>query len=88
MTRYWVLQYLKIFKEDDNIRNVVETSIKNSKVELKSVGKTLGEVKTNRDIFQADRLSPILFAITLIHLSILLRDMKAGYLLGEFREKN
>ena len=88
MTRYWVLQYLKIFKEDDNIRNVVETSIKNSKVELKSVGKTLGEVKTNTDIFQADRLSPILFAITLIHLSILLRDMKAGYLLGEFREEN
>ena len=56
-------------------------------MELKSGEKTLGEANINRDIFQADRLSPILFAITLIHLSILLRDMKAGYMLGEFREK-
>ena len=79
----WILQYLK--KVADNIRNVIETSIKN--VELISGRERLGEVKINRVIFQGNSLLPTLFAITLIPLSILLRDMKAGYMIGEFSGK-
>ena len=56
-------------------------------MELTSGGETLGKVKINRDIFQGDSLSPILFVKTLIPLSILLGDMKAGYMLGRFRRK-
>ena len=44
----WTLQCLKIFKVADNIRNMIEKSIKNLKVELKSVGETLDEVKIMR----------------------------------------
>ena len=44
-------------------------------------------VRINRGIFQGDSFSLILFVITFIPLSILLTDMKAGYMLGEFWEK-
>ena len=54
---------------------------------LTSRGKTLGEVKINRGIFQGYSFAPILFAIPLIPLSILLSDMKAVYMLGELRGK-
>ena len=66
---------------------MIESSMKNWKVELTSGGETFGEVKINRDIFQGDTLSPILFVITLIPVSILLGDMKAGCVLGESRGK-
>lgn len=56
-------------------------------MQLTSGGKTLGEVKINRVIFQGGSLSLTLFVITLISLSKLLRDTRAGYMLGEFRGK-
>ena len=61
--------------------------MKNWKLELTSGRERLGEVKINRSIFQRDSLSPIVFVRTLMPLSILLRDIKAGYMLGEFRAK-
>ena len=56
--------------------------MKNWKVVLTSGRERLGEVKINRGIFQGDTLSPTLFLITLIPLTILLRDTKTGYMLG------
>ena len=64
----WILWCLKIFK-----------TMKNWKVQL-TLGEVLGEVKINRDIFLGESLSPILFVMTLILLSILVRNMKARYL--------
>ena len=77
----------KILKIANHIRNVIEKSMKNWKVELTLGGETLSEVKVNRSISQGGSVLPILFVITLIPLSILLRDMKAGYMLGEVRGK-
>ena len=56
-------------------------------MELTLGGETLSEVKVNRGVSQGDSVSPIFFVITLIPLSLLLRDMKAGYMLGEVRGK-
>ena len=84
----WILHCLKIFKVADSMRNMIEKSMRNWKKELTLRGETLGEVKIKRGIFQRDSLSPILCVITLIPLSLLLRDMKTGYMLGEFRGKN
>ena len=67
----WILQCLKIFKVA-NISIVIEKSTKNWKVELTSGGLILGEVKINRDTFQGDILSLILFVITMIPLTTLL----------------
>ena len=55
-------------------------------MELTLGGETLGEVKINRGILnEGDSLQPILFVITLKTLPILLRNMKLGYVIGEFR---
>ena len=77
----------KFFEFADNTRNVIKKSMKNWKLELTSGGETLGEVKTNRGIFEGDSLSPILFIIIFTPLAILLRDMKAGCMLRDCRGK-
>ena len=45
----WILQCLKIFKVAENVRNVIEKSMKNWKVKLTS-GEKLGEIKKNRHL--------------------------------------
>ena len=81
----WICQYLQIFKISDNIRNLIERSMTKWKVELTSAGERLGEVKIKRGIFQGDSLSPILFVVALIPMSIVLNSMPIGYNLGKDR---
>ena len=42
-------------------------------------GEVLGEAKINRGIFQCDSLSPLLFVLCMILLSLLLRKTGIGY---------
>ena len=42
----------------------------------------LGEVCIKRGIFQGNSLSPLLFILALILLTLVLRNVKAGYSLG------
>ena len=46
---------------------------------MNSNGSDLREVDINRGIFQVDRLSPLMFVICMIPLSLLLRKVKASY---------
>ena len=48
-------------------------------------GETVGKVKIKRSIFQGDSLSPILFIISLIPLTITLRAMNKRYKLDDIR---
>ena len=48
----------------------------------------LGEVRFKRGIFQGDLLSPLLFIVTMIPLTLALRRMTCGYAIGRDREKN
>ena len=61
--------------------------MKHWRVELTSDRERLTEVRVRRGIFQGDSLSPILFVIALIPLSIILNKSKEGYLLGAQRGK-
>ena len=47
-----------------------------------SNGQSLGNVDIKRDIFQGDSLSPLLFVITMIPLTLILRKCEAGYSYG------
>ena len=47
----------------------------------------LGEVEIKRGIFQRDSLSPLVFILALIPLSLILRQAKAAYEFSESKKK-
>ena len=59
-----------------NIITLIENSMENWKTVLSSNQEVLGTVDIKRGIFQGDSLSPLLFVIIMIPLSLILR---AGY---------
>ena len=83
----WILTCLTMFKVADNIHNLIRKSMRSWTVELTSGGEMLGDVKVMRGIFQGDSLSPILFVLAMIPLSVVLNNMEAGYSLGRNRRK-
>ena len=83
----WILKSLQLVGAADNIVNVLEKSMTKWKVQLNAGDKILGDVNVKRGIFQGDSLSPLLFVICLIPMSLILRKMKAGYSLGKNQPK-
>ena len=55
---------------------------------LTARGKTLVEVKIQRDIFQGDALSPLLFVIAMMQLNHILRKYTGSYKFTKSQEKN
>ena len=47
----------------------------------------LGEVEVRRGIFQGDSLSPLVFVLAFIPLSLILRRVKAAYEFSKSKEK-
>ena len=62
-----------------NIVTLIENSMANWKTVLTSNQMVLGTVGINRGIYKGDSLSPLLFVIIMIPLSLILRDTRAGY---------
>ena len=79
----WILKCLEMFGAAGNIIALLEKSMNNWETELTASGRTLGTVNIKRGIFQGDSLSPLLFIVALIPLSMVLRQVKAGYDLGK-----
>ena len=79
----WILECLNLFGIADNVKSFIERSMERWKLLLTSNGSDLCEVDVNRGIFQGDSLSPLIFVICMIPLSLLLRKMKASYEWGK-----
>ncbi|XP_068741787.1 uncharacterized protein [Montipora capricornis] len=67
----------------ENLRNVLEKSMEQWKLSLMSNGEDLGEVNVKRGIFQGDSLSPLLFVLSMVPLSLILRKVNGYYEWGK-----
>ena len=75
----WIIKALKLIGAALNVIAFLKSTMIDWKTELISGDINFGEVNTNRGIFQGDSLSPLLFVISLISVTLVLRRMKQGY---------
>ena len=82
----WILKCLKLMGVSENINVLVANSMKNWRTVLTSNNQELGEVEINRGIFQGDSLSPLLFVLIMIPLTLALRNTSLGYKMSKESE--
>ena len=75
----WIMECLEMFSVAANVRQFLASSMDEWKTELTSCGQTLGVVNINGEIFQGDSLSPLLFVLCMVPLSLVLTRSKVGY---------
>ena len=75
----WIQKCMEMFGVAVNLRSFVNTSIKQWNTDLTASNQRLGNVKIKRGIFQGDSLSPLLFVLVMIPLTLVLRQTKASY---------
>ena len=75
----WISECMEIFGIAENVRNFLLRSMGQLKLSLTSNGEDLGDVHVKRGIFQGDSLSPLLFVLSMIPLSLVLRKVSACY---------
>ena len=80
-----ILEILGKGKVAGNVEGLLRRSMADWKTLLTSNGERLGEVDIKRGIFQGDSLSPLLFIIIMIPLSIIIRREVLGYAFGSGR---
>ena len=83
----WIIECLDLFGVAENIKSLLVNSMEKCEVMLCSGNSELGEVEIKRGIFQADSLSPLVFVLALIPLSLILTKAKAAYEFSESKEK-
>lgn len=75
----WINKCIDMFGISKNIGNLIKSSMKEWQTVLTCNRNTLGTVEIKRGIFQGDTLSPLLFILIMIPLSLVLRKTKLGY---------
>ena len=83
----WIIECLILFEVAKNIKSLLVNSMEKWKVMLCSGNSELGAVGIKRGIFQGDSLSPLVFVLALIPLSLILRKAKVAYEFLESKEK-
>ena len=72
-----------MFGVAENTKNFLVNSMNKWKLELTSNGVSLGNVEIRRGIFQGNSLSPLLFVLCMVPLSLILREVKFHYKFGD-----
>ena len=83
----WIIECLDLFGVTENIISLLVNGMEMWKVMLCSENSELAEVEIKRGVFQGDSLSPLVFALALIYLSVILRKAKAAYDFSQRKEK-
>ena len=84
---WWIKECLDLFGVAENIKNLLVNSMEKWRVMLCAVNLELGKVDIKRGIFHGDSLSPLVFVLALIPLSLILRKAKAAYEFAGRKEK-
>ena len=69
----WIIECLGLFGVAENIKSLLVNSMEKWTVMLCSGNPELGEVEIKQGIFQGDSVSPLVFVLALIPLSLILR---------------
>ena len=83
----WIKECLELFGVAENIKTSLVNSMEQSRVMLCARNSELGQVDIKRGIFQGDSLSPLMFVLALIPLSLIFRKAKAAYEFPGSKEK-
>ena len=79
----WVHECLEMFVIAENLRKFLQNSMKQWRLSLTVNGEDLGEANVKRRIFQGDSLSPLLFVLSMVPLSLILKKVNACYKWGK-----
>ena len=83
----WMIKSLELVGAAKNIVNLLKETMKNCKTNLICGSTDQGAVEINREIFQGDSLSPLLFAVSLLSLTLVFCKMKQRYSFGKGKSK-
>ena len=75
----WIKECMKMFGVAENVRKFLEKSMTKWQISFTLNGKDLGDVNVKRGIFQGDSLSPLLFVVSMIPMTIVLRKAKIDW---------
>ena len=79
----WISECIEMFGIAGNVREFLQRSMVQWKLSLTSNGEEHGDVDVKRGIFQGASLSPLLFVLSMIQLSSLLRKVNVFYEWGK-----
>ena len=73
----WVNECMEMFGIAENLRTFLQKSMQQWRLSLTANGEDLREVNVKRGIFQGDSLSPVMFALSMVPLSLILKKVNA-----------
>ena len=82
-----IKECIDLFRVTENIKTFSVNSMEKWRVILSVGNSELGEIDIKRGIFQGDSLSPFVFVLALIPLSLVLRKAKTVYEFSGSKEK-
>ena len=71
---------MEMFGIAENLRTFLQKSMQEWRLSLTVNGEDLGEVNVKRRVFQGDSLSPLLFVLRMVPLSLILKKVNACYI--------
>ena len=75
----WINECMEFFGIAENLRTLLQKNMQQWRLSLTANGEDLGEVNATREIFQGDSLSPLMFVLSMVPLSLILKKVNACY---------